>query len=399
MATWMRRAGIEIEREVEGMSSDNNKRPDIVFWHQYKQHVVDVTVTDPLNATNTRRVGSIPSHLTDTAVQQHANAFDAITEIIEKRKNKHYQQLVQENDAVFHTAAAFTTGKLGKEFRQLHDLISSIAQEEHGGIDPAEIVEGMRGSVAVAIQVGNAMVIHQSWVALAKRNMSTLMRPCDIHMGRKPGTSATEQAHKQDRARTPASMSSPHSAYTPTQAPAKPTAPAQVLSNQSRPASSRSATSASTSTLAPTVSAAVPVRTVTPTTVLVPARARTATSVAVSCSASVRSTDFSLQLHTIRAQQLTPPSSALVARQRPSTRRRLFPAEQDLNYSTSDSDDVDVDRSRRRPKIPRVRVLNETSRRPGEKLKIQTRRGYVKQRAEAIQGVWIEDGDSESEGG
>jgi hypothetical protein len=179
VTSWLRRAGLNVEREVEGMSSDDNKRPDIVFWHNYQQHVVDVTVTDPLNQTNTRRVGSVPQRLTASAAEKHAVSFDAITAFLEKRKNKHYKKLVQINQAVFHTAAACTTGVLGKEFRRLVELVSSIAQEELGGWDPAEIIAGIRGSTAVAIQVGNTVVLEQSWIALAKRDASQLLRSGD----------------------------------------------------------------------------------------------------------------------------------------------------------------------------------------------------------------------------
>ena len=83
--------------------------------------------------------------------------------------------IIKINQAVFHTAAACTTGVLGKEFRRLVELVSSIAQEELGGWDPAEIIAGIRGSTAVAIQVGNTVVLEQSWIALAKRDASQLL--------------------------------------------------------------------------------------------------------------------------------------------------------------------------------------------------------------------------------
>ena len=82
--------------------------------------------------------------------------------------------MVDENYAVFHTAAAWTTGSLGKEFRQLIELVFSIAQEDRGGWDPAEVMAGIRGSVAVAIQVGNAVVLEQSWKAVTVRDTRQL---------------------------------------------------------------------------------------------------------------------------------------------------------------------------------------------------------------------------------
>ena len=37
IANWIRRAGALVRIEVTGMSSDDNKRPDIVFWYDKKQ--------------------------------------------------------------------------------------------------------------------------------------------------------------------------------------------------------------------------------------------------------------------------------------------------------------------------------------------------------------------------
>ena len=100
---------------------------------------------------------------------------------MEKRKNKHYQDLVNANQSVcetiFFTAGAFTTGGLCGEFRELIQEISIIAQKEIGGWDAAEIVSGVRGSIAAAIQEGNAMVLNESWNRIAFRNFNRLLRP------------------------------------------------------------------------------------------------------------------------------------------------------------------------------------------------------------------------------
>src|SRR6202040_1728399 len=80
----------------------------------------------------------------------HAAQYNTVYEIMEKRKNKHYQDLVNANQSVcetiFFTAGAFTTGGLCGEFRELIQEISIIAQKEIGGWDAAEIVSGVRGS-------------------------------------------------------------------------------------------------------------------------------------------------------------------------------------------------------------------------------------------------------------
>ena len=212
LTSWLRRAGLNVEREVEGMGSEDNKRPDVVFWHKYKQHIIDVTVTDPFNQTNSRRAGS-NSHKSMTSSTHDSNSnitnernnssssyraadYDTITATIERRKNRHYQKMVEENYAVFHTAAACTTGSLGKEFRQLIELISSIAQEDRGGWDPAEVMAGIRGSIAVAIQVGNAVVLEQSWKAVTVRDTRQLTNPGDT---RRRTSSSVSTVRNQER--------------------------------------------------------------------------------------------------------------------------------------------------------------------------------------------------------
>lgn len=377
LTTWMRRAGINVEREVEGMSADDNKRPDIVFWNHYQQHVVDVTVTDPLNATNTRRVGSVPSRLTEHAAEQHSNTFDAITEALEKRKHKHYQQLVDMNDAIFHTAAACTTGKLGKQFRHLLDLISSIAQEENGGFDPQEIIQGIRGSVAVAIQVGNAVVMQHSWVALAKRNVSHLLR---TYSGPTKPTPWKSGSKKIVRTTASASASAAHHA-----------APSSVAPPASVSPLARLATSAPTSA---SMSARAPIS----------ASARHCPSPPAPAPALLLARTPMSHLHPDRARLMSS-TSALTSSPssgRPLTQRSLrfnlepnVDAGQDLRCSSSYEANTEFT-GMSVGRFPRV--LNATGRQHGEPLKIQTRRGHERERAEAIQGEWIEDGKSEQEG-
>lgn len=87
---------------------------------------------------------------------------------MEKRKDRHYKELIDNMRTVyanaihFHTAAAFTTGGLSPEFRKLIQIINVMAQKEKGGWDPGEVMEGLRGCVGVTIQAGNAMALNDS---------------------------------------------------------------------------------------------------------------------------------------------------------------------------------------------------------------------------------------------
>ena len=52
-----------------------------------------------------------------------------------------------------------------------------IAQQEKGGCDPEEIIDGLRSCVAVAIQQGNAMVVNDSWNRISGRNYRRILPP------------------------------------------------------------------------------------------------------------------------------------------------------------------------------------------------------------------------------
>jgi hypothetical protein len=52
-----------------------------------------------------------------------------------------------------------------------------MAQKESGGWDPEEVMDGLRGCVGVTIQVGNAMILNDSWNRIAQRNYNRLLKP------------------------------------------------------------------------------------------------------------------------------------------------------------------------------------------------------------------------------
>ena len=128
---------------------------------------------------------------------------------MEKRKNKHYQDLVNANQSVcetiFFTAVAFTTGGLCGEFRELIQEISVIAQKETSGWDPAEIMDGVRGSIAAAIQEGNAMVLNESWNRIAFRNFNRLLRP-ERERGKRNGMHAWPRTLEMERSTPPITL-------------------------------------------------------------------------------------------------------------------------------------------------------------------------------------------------
>jgi hypothetical protein len=195
---------------VTGLHSKDQKRPDIIFWFEGKTHVIDVTVTDPFNLTNTNRINHSAS--SKRAKQWKRNSslrFDAraaqyelVHSTVEKRKNRHYKELIEsmqrtvhsDSAIQFHTAGAFTTGGLSPEFRELIRIINVMAQKETGGWDPGEVMDGLTGCVGVTIQVGNAMVLNDSWNRIAQRNCNVLLKPERQKRGVRMASSCREES-------------------------------------------------------------------------------------------------------------------------------------------------------------------------------------------------------------
>jgi len=147
---------------------------------------------NPLYVANSKRVSSAMSARSTASLRTkrsltfdtRANRYDIIHEVADKRKNRHYRKLIENmrkqypgHDVQFVTAGAFTTGGLGKPFQNLIKTVNVIAQQEKGGCDPEEIIDGLRGCVAVAIQQGNAMVVNDSWNRISGRNYRRILPP------------------------------------------------------------------------------------------------------------------------------------------------------------------------------------------------------------------------------
>ena len=156
-----------------------------MFHFNQRQYMIIAIVTDPFNANNSKRVSSAASTRGTASLRTkrsfmfdtRANRYDIIHEVADKRKNRHYRKLIENmrrqypgHDVQFITAGAFTTGGLGKPVQHLIKTVNVIAQQEKGGCDPEEIIDGLRGCVAVAIQQGNAMVVNDSWNRISGRN-------------------------------------------------------------------------------------------------------------------------------------------------------------------------------------------------------------------------------------
>jgi reverse transcriptase-like protein len=193
IAVWTRRAGLYTELEVSHLSSDSRLRPDLVVMNGSETLIIDATVVNPLNKTNMNRVqnnksssGKSSSNRSSSAnISSSSSSSSSINSGVdminidssmtaiktaEEAKKKKYAKLMSENGhGRFVTAAMESTGGMGKEFRELVDLVCLVSQEENGGWSAEEVGNGIRGAAAIAIQMGNARIIMESRQRLAKR--------------------------------------------------------------------------------------------------------------------------------------------------------------------------------------------------------------------------------------
>ena len=93
------------------------------------------------------------------------------TESVENFKRRKYKTLIRDYGASFNTAAVETTGGLGKEFRDLLDDIAHEAIINQSGWEKEEIISGIRNASAVAIQIGNARLIHENRSRILRRQI------------------------------------------------------------------------------------------------------------------------------------------------------------------------------------------------------------------------------------
>ena len=70
-----------------------------------------------------------------------------------------------------------------------------------------QIMDGVRGSIAVAIQEGNAMILNESWNRIAFRNFNRLLRP-ESEREKRNGTYACARrlVNEMERSTTPITL-------------------------------------------------------------------------------------------------------------------------------------------------------------------------------------------------
>ena len=151
-------------RDLSG--NGNHTRPDLQLVLNGRQLLVDVTIRHPACKTNIMH---------GSARQQLAAAHKG-----EAEKKAKYASMAKTQQAEFLPFAVETYGGLGKAARKLRKRIASSAEEGPQMLSEKEVMRELRGSVAIAVQKGNANIIlaeyHRAMSAAARsdRGMAAL---------------------------------------------------------------------------------------------------------------------------------------------------------------------------------------------------------------------------------
>ena len=151
-------------RDLSG--NGDHTRPDLQLVLNGRQLLVDVTIRHPACKTNIMH---------GSARQQLAAAHKG-----EAEKKAKYAAMAKTQQAEFLPFAVETYGGLGKAARKLRKRIASSAEEGPQMLSEKEVRRELRGSVAIAVQKGNANIIlaeyHRAMSAAARsgRGMAAL---------------------------------------------------------------------------------------------------------------------------------------------------------------------------------------------------------------------------------
>jgi hypothetical protein len=137
-------AGGAVAKEPSGLSTEDNRRPDLQIVFPGQHILTDVVISHPL----------CPSHITAASKKHIVTAEQA-----EQRKHVKYHQIAEHQHARFLPFSVETTGGMGRDAVELVDQIS-LACRDHLTLEShLYIARGVRASVAIAVQKGNALAI------------------------------------------------------------------------------------------------------------------------------------------------------------------------------------------------------------------------------------------------
>ena len=136
--------GVAIKEPRDLSGNGDHTRPDLQLVLNGRQYLVDVTIRHPACKTN---IGH------GAARQQLAAAHQG-----EAEKKAKYAAMAKAQQACFIPFSVETYGGLGKSSRRLIKLIASATQERLQMLSDEEVRKELKGSVAIAVQKGNANI-------------------------------------------------------------------------------------------------------------------------------------------------------------------------------------------------------------------------------------------------
>jgi hypothetical protein len=142
ICTYTQLAGGFACKEPHDMSDEDGRRPDIQIVLPNQHYLVDVVISHPL----------CPTHVRSAAKKPLAAAYQA-----EIRKDNKYHRTAQVQHAEFVPFALETMGGMApKAVKLLHHILTSC-RDEMTLWPHDQLMAELRGSIAVAVQRGNAM--------------------------------------------------------------------------------------------------------------------------------------------------------------------------------------------------------------------------------------------------
>jgi hypothetical protein len=148
--------GGQAVREPKGLHHEDRRRPDLQIVFPGQHLLTDVTISHPLTRARCMRNHSLGGEA-------------SVARAMEARKRSKYALTASRQDARLLPFAMETCGGMAPDAVALLKAISQGAQEQLGLWPHYEVIRHLVGSIAVAVQKGNALMVLQAYsTALAK---------------------------------------------------------------------------------------------------------------------------------------------------------------------------------------------------------------------------------------
>jgi hypothetical protein len=135
-------AGAIVVVEPKHLFSESSKRPDLQIIMNHKNYLLDITIVSP----------TAPSNLS------HSQKLLGQAEAAEKLKINKYEELSQDQHAIFVPFVIETYGGLGKKAQEFLNELSIFAIDHATIRSRFDVVNGLRYAIACSVQRGNALI-------------------------------------------------------------------------------------------------------------------------------------------------------------------------------------------------------------------------------------------------